>query len=172
MIRSIATLAAALALAACAPEESFDSTGVDLSFARSVDSSGDFAVTSAFPIFVAPTADGHCEIELAATFAFTGHLQGAFDAIFFIDHQGSCAEPAYEVFSADGQWNGVADGQALDFDFTFDGDIDPTRPLNETAQGTLVVHVQPYVEEQGRYELVGQAGVSGTYDGKINVFGP
>ena len=74
MIRSFATLSLSLALVACSPEESFDSTNPNISFARAVDSSGDFAVTSAVPLLVAPTPDGGCEIELAATFAFTGHL--------------------------------------------------------------------------------------------------
>lgn len=132
--------------------------------------SGDFQVIGAAPTgfrFV----DDACFIDLDASFAFIGDLDGAFTAHFVIAHHGPCADAAPENFRATGTYAGTVtlEGTARSgtFTFTFDGRIDAAG----NAAGRLVVlgAAGGLAGLHGFIDLSGQAGVGGTYAGELHV---
>ena len=128
---------------------------------------GDFIVEEAFPTAVVQVTADRCEITLAARFAFTGDVVGAFDAVFDIVHFGNCADPAFETFDAAGGFEGTIEGASGTFAFRFIGTIDPNRPVDQTAAGLLFVDddsgTEGFEDIDGVMLLVGEAGVAGEY---------
>jgi hypothetical protein len=110
--------------------------------------------------------DNICIIDLDATFAFQGTLQGAFTAAFRIVHRGPCSQPAPETFEAEGTYTGSVATASGTFDFNFAGSID----TQGNAQGGLtVLHgTGGLANLHGTLTLTGQAGVGGTYSGQVH----
>jgi len=131
---------------------------------QSVPVSGNFVVTSAVPVGIEEVGTG-CIIELDATFALDGSLEGAFDAEFTILHFGPCDEPAYELFWAIGTYSGSVLGQQGSFDFVFLGEITEAGE----ALGELIVTSGDGDLDGllGRIVLSGLAGVGGNYAGRV-----
>ena len=131
---------------------------------------GDFTV-SVLQATPQPTFGGQCLINLTATFAFTGTLQGAFTAPFTILHRGGCTAPAGETFLARGTFEGaVAVGSRTrkgTFDFVFAGTIDEAG----NARGTLLVlrGTGGLHRLRGALQLSGVSGVGGSYSGTLCV---
>lgn len=159
MVRSIVALTLAISL-----------LGTPAVASAPTDVSGDFAVTSATVTGIR-VADDTCFIDLDATFAFTGSLEGAFTAHFVITHHGGCFEPAAESFRAIGTYAGTVTigGETLagTFDFVFNGTIDAAG----TASGDIVVlaGTAGLAGLHGTIGLAGTAGVGGTYVGGVHV---
>lgn len=128
---------------------------------------GDFVVDQeTFNVTSVEPAGAICLIELTATFQLTGTFEGEFTADFFIVHLGPCEEPAPQVFIAEGTYTGAVGDAQGSFDFRFVGDID----AEGNADGDLVV-VRGTGDLKGlssRITLTGQAGVAGTYAGRIH----
>ena len=128
--------------------------------------SGDFVVTSAVPVGIEETGST-CIIELDATFAFLGALEGAFDAQFTILHFGSCLEPAFELFLAAGTYTGSVLGSEGSFDFVFIGQI---TEAGEATGSLIVISGSGELEGlRGRIVLSGIAGVGGSYAGRVRL---
>ena len=127
--------------------------------------SGTFQVVGATVTSVQPV-DNICIIELDATFAFLGTLGGSFTASFKIIHRGSCAQPAPEIFEAQGTYTGSVTAASGTFDFNFEGSID----AQGNAEGKLVIlrGTGGLANLHGMLTLTGQAGVGGTYSGQIH----
>lgn len=134
--------------------------------ARPQAAGGTFQVTGFAPTAPPQQHGNTCVIEAAVTFAFEGTLAGSFVADFTIRHAGECGQPAPESFRAVGTFAGAVAGEAGTFDFTFQGHIDAAG----NAHGQLVVQggTGSLTNLHGTLTLAGQAGVGGTYEGRVN----
>lgn len=128
---------------------------------------GTFAVEGLTPTSFRE-AGNNCIIKLNAVFSFTGDLSGSFTADFRLVHRGPCEldQPAPDNFVAQGTYTGTVLDSAGAFDFLFRGGVDDQG----IAQGRLVVLQGDggLGNLHGTIDLSGQAGVGGTYSGRVH----
>ena len=125
---------------------------------------GTFIVESLVPTAVEDFGD-FAILHIDAVFVLDGSFQGDLESEFVILHLGPLAEPAPELFFADGRFTGHVNGAAGTLDYVFFGDVD----AEGNADGRLIIRsgTGALSGVRSRLRLQGVTGVGGVYSGWI-----